>query len=31
MPSGSAAPAEGSEVAIVWPRAESRVFVREAS
>ena len=31
MPSGSAAPAEGTEVAVVWPRAESRVFTREAT
>jgi len=31
MPSGVAAPAEGTEVAVVWPRAESRVFAREAA
>ncbi len=30
MPSGMAAPTEGGEVAVVWPRAESRVFAREA-
>jgi putative spermidine/putrescine transport system ATP-binding protein len=30
MPSGTAGPAEGAEVAVVWPRAESRVFAREA-
>ncbi|SIR12696.1 ABC transporter ATP-binding protein [Bosea sp. TND4EK4] len=30
MPSGSPAPAEGSEVAVVWPATESRVFAREA-
>ena len=31
MHSGSAAQAEGTEVAVVWPRHESRVFAREAS
>ena len=31
MPSGSPAPAEGSEIAVVWPAAESRVFAREAA
>jgi putative spermidine/putrescine transport system ATP-binding protein len=31
MPSGSAALTEGTEVAVIWPRAESRVFAREAS
>ena len=30
MPSGTSVPAEGAEVAVVWPRAESRVFAREA-
>ncbi|MDX3808133.1 ABC transporter ATP-binding protein [Bosea thiooxidans] len=30
MPSGIAIPAEGAEVAVVWPHAESRVFAREA-
>ncbi|MBN9456532.1 MAG: ABC transporter ATP-binding protein [Bosea sp.] len=29
-PSGTAIPMEGAEVAVVWPRAESRVFAREA-
>lgn len=30
MPSGSAAPTEGTEVAVVWPRSES-CCAREAS
>jgi putative spermidine/putrescine transport system ATP-binding protein len=30
MPSGTAAPEEGSEVAVLWPSEESRVFAREA-
>lgn len=30
MPSGSPAPSEGSEVAVVWPASETRIFAREA-
>ncbi|MGO4170862.1 ABC transporter ATP-binding protein [Bosea sp. TAF32] len=31
MPSGTAVPADGAEVAVVWARSESRIFAREAS
>ncbi|QEL22152.1 ABC transporter ATP-binding protein [Bosea sp. F3-2] len=29
MPSGAAGPAEGAEVAVVWPCSENRIFARE--